>query len=172
MSAWTVIAHREVPSAQQDIEFANIPQTYDDLLLVLSTRTTSPTTGGAVIRINGVDTNRTRRTLNGDGSSATSNTDASDFRSVESGATASTFSSYEAYFPNYRGSTNKSYLVTGVTENNATGANQQIIAGLWSVTDAITNLTLRGNSGTDFAQYSSATLYGITKGSSGGVSVS
>ena len=48
----------------------------------------------------------------------------------------------------------------GVMENNATEAYQNLVAGLWSNTSAITSLTLAKSTG-NFVQYSSASLYGI-----------
>jgi hypothetical protein len=60
-----------------------------------------------------------------------------------------------------------------VTENNATNANQGISAGLWSNNAAISSIRLfYTGSSNDIATGSSATLYGILKGSSGGVTVS
>jgi hypothetical protein len=76
-----------------------------------------------------------------------------------SSATASTFGSGLIYIPNYAGSTNKSYLTDWVTENNATAAYAGFTAGLLSNTAAITDVTLTGS----FVQYSTATLYGISK---------
>jgi hypothetical protein len=73
--------------------------------------------------------------------------------------TASSFSSGEIYIPNYAGSTNKSYSIDSVTEQNATGALAELIAGLWSQTAAITQITL---SSSNFQQYSTAYLYGVS----------
>jgi hypothetical protein len=125
------------------------------------------------VKINTSTSNLTGRSLFGNGSSTSS-------YAVTSGAfaygpaataTASTFGNFSLYFPNYAGSTNKSYSTDGVGENNATEANQVITAGLWSQTTAINAIALYASSG-NLAEYSSATLYGITKGSSGGVVVS
>jgi hypothetical protein len=158
---------------QASIDFTSIPSTYTDLMVVLSARTTNAAAGDAIlVAFNGVTTNLSSRRLQGDGSSATSSTYASAFQPIVDGntSTASTFGNYTMYIPNYAGSTNKSFSVDAVNENNATAATQQIWAGLWSQTTAINQLTFTGQS-VNFVQYSTASLYGITKGSSGGVTV-
>ena len=76
------------------------------------------------------------------------------------GYTASTFGNAELYIPNYTSSNNKSFSADSVTENNATAAYSQLIAGLWSNVTAITSLSLAPSSGT-FVQHSTATLYGV-----------
>jgi hypothetical protein len=175
MSAWTVIGHVEVGSGgAAEIEFLSIPQTYDDLLLLVSARTTNAATNdNLILIINGVTTNQSRRRLNGTGSAAQSSSSATSIGLQVNGdtSTASTFGNASLYIPNYRASQSKSFSIDGVTETNATEAFTNLIAGLWASNDAITSLELDGD-GTDFKQYSSATLYGITKGSSGGVVVS
>lgn len=146
------------------IEFAGIPQTYTDLKAVLSVRSSD---GGGSFRVypNGATTNLSSRRLEGSGSAASSTSEASNivvYAVTLSSYTASVFSNIEIYIPNYAGSTNKSVSVDGVMENNATESYQNLVAGLWSNTAAITSLTLTKTTGT-FVQYSSASLYGISK---------
>jgi hypothetical protein len=176
MSAWTVIAHTELASAQAEITFmsvGDIPSTYTDLYLVVSARSTA--SGGTKklqIKFNGSDANFSTRVLQGTGSSVSSYTETNYLGEQTIPAnTADTFASFSVYIPNYRSSTNKSFSSDAVNENNATTAYPTIIAGLWSQTAAITSITLVGQD-PNLAQYTSATLYGITKGSSGGVTVS
>jgi hypothetical protein len=76
-----------------------------------------------------------------------------------------------AYMPNYRVSASKSVSVDGVEENNATSAVSHIGAGLWNSNNAISSITLNFGAG-NFMANSSATLYGVTSGTSGGVTVS
>jgi hypothetical protein len=146
------------------IDFTSIPSTYTDLKIVLSSRDSS--VGGFAFNIsfNGVTTSRTSRWIEGDGASAISysTTNALGGYNTLATQTASTFASSEIYIPNYAGSNNKSFGVESVQENNATTAYMVMGAGLWSSTAAITSITLTSNSGT-FVQYSSATLYGISK---------
>jgi hypothetical protein len=175
MSAWTVIAHTELGSAQTSIEFSSIPATYTDLVCVLSTRTANAAIGEVInILFNGSSSNISARLLYGAGSGSPVSSTSTSNMGFTSGAdaTASTFGNAIIYIPNYAGSTNKSFSADSVSENNATTAYQVLIAGLWSQTTAINSLTFDPGNNANFVQYSSATLYGILKGSSGGVTVS
>ncbi len=149
-----------------EIEFASIPQTYTDLLIFYSARDNqSGSTGNDNgIKFNGSSSSFTGRRLLGNGASASSDTVAPYAGSSTSGGvTASTFCNNYIYIPNYTGSTNKSYSVDSVTENNATTAYQILYAGLWSNTAAITSVTIVRPSTFNFVQYSTAYLYGIIK---------
>ena len=88
------------------------------------------------------------------------------FDTIGNTATANTFNSTTFYIPNYAGSTNKSFSFDQVNENNTTAANQVLGSVLWSNTAAITSISLT-SPGYNFVQYSTASLYGITKGSGG-----
>jgi len=179
MSAWTRIQHIEVPSGgQASIVFSSIPATYTDLKVVLSARTDSSTfvvVDTAILYFN-TDTsstaNYTMRTLWGDGTNATSDTTKRGAFITGATATSSTFGSVQYYIPNYTAAVNKSVSIDGVSETNGTTAYQGIHAWLWSNTAAIDTITLKAETGGNFVQYTSATLYGILKGSSGGVTVS
>ena len=145
------------------MSFSSIPSTYTDLCLKISARgTQSAAYATYTLSFNGSTSNRSMRQLYGSGSSVTSSTEPSNIGTdaVGANATANTFSNTEIYIPNYAGSTNKSLSIDGVTENNATEAYTELYAALWSNTAAINSVTLTPLSGT-FAQYSTATLYGI-----------
>lgn len=170
----TLIAHTELGSAQAEIVFSSIPATFTDLLCVFSVRSAGAQQDFG-LKFNTSTANFSNRYLIGAGSgSPFSGTSPANFLGVlvGSGQTASTFANGQLYVPNYAGSSNKSYSVDSVGENNATAAYQNILAGLWSQTTAINSLSIYQINGNDVAQYSSATLYGITAGSSGGVVVS
>jgi len=153
------------------IDFTSIAGTYTDLQIVLSVRSTGSTNREVYIRPNGLSTNLTARYLEGSGASAYSGTIAGFVGTACSSAgTSNTFSNISIYLPNYAGATNKSYSVDSVEENNATTAYQDIVAGLWSSTAAITSISIVLGA-SSFAQYSTASLYGILKGS-GGATVS
>lgn len=147
------------------IAFTSIPQTYTDLKLVLSGRSTiaENAVSGA---FNGSTANFSNLILFGNGSSAASNRPGGGtgnntvmYQNLST-ETASVFSNCELYIPNYAGSTNKSFFSNSVQENNGTTSYQLFLAGLWSQTAAITSITLTIAAG-NFAQYSSASLYGI-----------
>lgn len=166
-----IIEHIELASAQSSIEFTSIAADYTDLLIKFSLRN-SVDTGAGTLTFNTSGGTYTRRRLTGDGSSATSAVYSFDYYCGASSFTSSTFGNGEIYIPNAFGSTAKSYSSDSVTENNATTSYQGLIAGLWSGTDAITSIKLTPGSGGNWIAASSATLYGITSGSSGGVTVS
>ena len=163
----TLIQRKEVGAGgAASIEFTNIPQTYTDLYLVFSIRTNRSSNQDTVgLNINGVSTNRTYRRLRGSGSAASSASGSTTELGFIDGntATSNTFGNGSMHIPNYTASQNKVISADSVDENNATAANQAIYGGLWSSTDAITSLELVSLLGTGLLQYSSASLYGVSK---------
>jgi hypothetical protein len=172
---YTLIAHTELTSAQANIEITSIPATFTDLLLVLSLRsTTGSTWTDGKLEFNNVTTGYSFRVLYGPGSgSGASFTETGlNMRVPGASSTANTFGSQSIYIPNYRSSAQKSVSIEQVTENNGTEALQLIGAGLSDITAVISSIKTTTTNGTNYAIGSSATLYGITAGSSGGVVVS
>jgi hypothetical protein len=147
-----------------NIEFTSIPGTYTDLAVKLSGRSTT-SDADMYISYNSNTSNYSRRVLRGNGSAASSTSGSDRYIGTidSSGETASTFANWEIYVPNYAGSNNKSYSIDSVYENNATQAFQYLVSGLWSDTSAITSIKLEFIAAGTFAQYSTATLYGIKK---------
>jgi hypothetical protein len=172
---YTLIAHTEVGSGgAANITFTSIPATFTDLVIVFSNRSTAAQgVGGAAgqIQFNTYATDPTSRALRGQGSGSPASFTFPQFVTNASDSTSSTFGNASIYITNYASSAAKSISIDSVSENNATFAEQQINAMLWSVTSAITSIRLITFSG-NLAEFTSATLYGITAGSSGGVVVS
>jgi len=148
-------------------DFTSIPSTYTDLLLVYSVRESQ---SAAMLDLNFYFNNSTsgysERMLYGTGSAAASaNTSGGLFNwgvGTGSSATANSFASGQLYISNYAGSSNKSLIGDYVGETNATAANAQLHAGLWSNSAAITSIQIKPQSSTGtLVQYSSAYLYGI-----------
>lgn len=156
------------------IDFTNIPQTpYTDLIIVFSGRSNSSTGGATVyLKPNGATTNGSRRMMVGDGVNVYSYSGADFETGAQNGgnSTANTFGNQMIYVPNYTGSSNKIWASDSVYEQNATGANLTLEATLWSNTAAITSISITTSSA-NWVQYSTAYLYGLTKGS-GGATVS
>lgn len=146
-----------------------IPQTYTDLQLLVSVRTTGSSDPTVRIRFNSNSSNYTYIQLYANGSAAYSGTQAGVTSGTtfmyggygdNSGNTANTFSNHEIYIPNYTSSNYKSCSIDSVNEDNSSSALQFLVAGLWSDTSAITSIVL--SQGTDnYAQYSTFYLYGI-----------
>jgi len=150
------------------MDFTSIPSTYTDLVIKASVRDSSAGTTPALKIVFNSDTgsNYTYRLLYGDGSTPASLSGTLAF--TYNGAvtttiqTSNTFASNEIYIPNYRSSANKSTSVDAVQENNGTAAIAGLVANLWNNTNAITSITL-SSAGSNFVQYSTATLYGVSK---------
>ena len=149
-----------------NIEFTSIPNTYTDLKVVYSARSNrSDVSDHVLIQFNSSATSLSGRRLTGNGALALSYTVTSGPAGEATGnnATANTFGNAEVYIPNYAGSANKSFSADGVAETNAVSVGCDLDAGLWSNTNAITSLKLLPEVGSLFLQYSTATLYGISK---------
>jgi hypothetical protein len=148
------------------ISFTSIPATYTDLVVMLSTRLTG-NAGGMYLTFNGSSSSYSGKRLGASGASTVysdSNAGLTDklfVRAEDTRATASTFASTQIYVPNYASSNNKSVSYESVAEDNGTTYNGiELNAGLWSNSAAITTVTVVPEAG-NFAQYSTATLYGI-----------
>jgi len=152
------------------IDFTNIPQTYTDLVLKISARTSA---SGNVIDLriragNGsVDTgsNYSYVELTAIPSAAivaggAGTTDRFNTIHPGSSATASMFGSVDVYIPSYTSSNKKSMSTDAVTENNSSNVQLRLQGWLWSGTSAINTISIYPASGT-LDQYSTATLYGV-----------
>jgi hypothetical protein len=148
-----------------NIDFTSIPSTYTDLQLVFTARNTGSSNVFTQMTFNGNATSYSYCGLYGNGSSVSSFSASTTYIYVgdmdSSTYTANTFSSESVYVSNYAGSTNKSVSIDSVNENNAAAAAAYLTAGLWSNSSAINRITLTPGGG-NYAQYSTATLYGIS----------
>jgi hypothetical protein len=153
------------------VTFSGIPQTgYTDLVVKISARNdASNVAGGVWLYPNGSSANMTGRILAGTGSVAVSGTDTKVYGYTNSAnSTASTFGNIEFLIPNYTSSNYKSISVDAVMENNATEGRQGLMAGLWSITSAITSLEFQTfnnstSAAANFVSGSTFYLYGVAK---------
>lgn len=151
------------------IDFTSIPQTYTDLLVKMSTRTNG--TGGNLRNtLAGITSGvYSEKALYGSGSGSaasfgnTSQAFSATIYTDNTNHTASTFASSEWYIPNYTTATNKSFSTDSVVESNAVGVLAVLGAGLMANTSAVTSISIASISPDVFVQYSTATLYGISK---------
>lgn len=151
------------------IAFTSIPQTYTDLMMVMSIRTNRASVADyAAVSFNSSTSSFSLRLLIGDGSTVSSNsyTTSPDSRivgqAVGDSSTASVFSNGSLYIPNYASSNYKSYSFDAARENNTSGNEMSLGAGLWSDTAAITSIAITSWGSATLLQYSSASLYGIS----------
>lgn len=151
-----------------NIEFTSIPGTYTDLLVNFSGRANDIRAAGGFackMEFNGATTNLSSRWIRGSGSAVSNNTETiiAQIMSAASDDTSSTFGNSYVYIPNYASSNNKSVSIDGVEETNGSQAYATLSAGLWANSAAITSIKILPIVATLFVQYSTATLYGISK---------
>jgi hypothetical protein len=183
MSAMTLIQTITVGSGgAASIEFTSIPQTFTDLLVKFSLRTTLEFGlhfDDMGMRLNGDTGNnyldRVLRTREGAVGSFIGNP--SNFMGLyeasASGAPASTFGTGEVYIPSYRSSSSKVASTEGYSASNSTSQVQAgLVASLWTGSAGVNAIRLYSRNARNLVEFSTATLYGITAGSSGGVVVS
>jgi hypothetical protein len=169
-----LIETKTLGATAASIEFTSIPQTFTDLVVLVSARSNGSSFGR--IEFNGVstgDSGSSRRELSGNGSVASSGGGVGSllFPINISSYTANTFGNASIYIPNYTASVNKSLSIDAVIENNATAVALYIIAGLWPITTAISSVKI-DNFTDSLVAGSTVSLYGITKGSDGIVTTS
>ena len=157
-------------SSQASVTFSSIPQTYTDLVLRLSARTSN----SAIINTINVQFNNDTSTnysftrilgQSADGTSSRETSVAPTYILYVNGdtSTANTFSNGEMYIPNYTIATNKPQNSFTTLEHNATtGATIGGYAHLWRNAAAITGVTLSITQGGNFLSGSSFFLYGIS----------
>jgi hypothetical protein len=166
-NTYEAIATVEVGSGgAATIEFTSIPATYTDLVLRASVRSSNATTQDDMyLRFNGdTGSNYSDRAIYSSNGTSAASLSHSSIGFLFTGSidgttsTASTFTSTDFYIPNYTSANYKSVSQDIANENNATAGWLGMFAGLWASTSAITSITL---SNSPFAEYSTATLYGI-----------
>jgi len=177
--SFELIESKTLGTAQASIEFTLIPSTFTDLVVLLSSRNSGASNDNEITRLRfNTDTgnNYSWRRLMGTGSGvdsvAASSTDyILGSRTPNNGRTANTFDNAQFYVPNYTSGVAKSVSVDFVEENNATAAFQGIVAGLWTGTTAINSIQISIITG-NYVVGTTASLYGVLKGSDGIVTTS
>ncbi len=150
------------------ITFSNIPQTYQDLYISVSSRST--TSGNAnsikVYNINGDTGNNYSYTgLFGDGTNTGGLRQSGiSFMLLGGYTTALTAGVYEISTLNFNNYTSTTQFKTMLARRNSAGTVGYVAtaAGSWRNTAAITSITIAQQVG-DFANASTATLYGIAR---------
>lgn len=157
--------------AASTITFNNIPQTFDDLLIVGSARTTETgqTWSQCDFRVNGISSTIYSKTSYYGYNAGTTGTDrATNQNAVPLGwfnapnSTANIFGYAETLISNYsKSGIFKSVFSDAVTENNSTGGLIIKTSGLIQLSSPITSITLINNA--TWTQHSSFTIYGIAR---------
>jgi hypothetical protein len=145
------------------ISFSSIPQTYTDLMILISAKTTDANWSYIKIGFNGSTASFADKQLLSD--SATSYSQSNNrFVSFVPGTNQGTsvFGAANLYVPNYTSTTSKTYVAEGASPSNGLTGYPSSEGGIWSVSSAITSIELTMNVG-NYAEFSSASLYGISK---------
>jgi hypothetical protein len=165
-NTYELISSYTATGSVASIDFTSIPSTFTDLLVKVSGRAVATSSYPNVrVRFNSdTGANYKWRRIYGDGTGATSDSNSSDTGALVgliagSNETANTFSNFEFVIPNYLSSNQKSISSDAVSENNSATSYSYLLASLWTGTSAITSISLY--SSYNFAQYSTAYLYGI-----------
>lgn len=150
------------------ISFTSIPSTYKHLQIRWISRSSAAGADGHRISLNSDTTSGNYKThyLRGDGSSATADVPSTtsyaySYMFSGSGETANVFGAGVVDLLEYT-NTNKYKTIRnlGGYDNNGSG-NIFFNSSLWMNTNAITSITLTCQNGGNYAQYSTAALYGI-----------
>jgi len=172
---YTLIQKTTLNASAASITFSSIPQTFTDLVVMMSVRSANAADRVELYltvnsdtaanyssrRIQGYDSSSV---LSAASSSVAPTSNASFGRITGATSTASTFSNVSLYIPNYTSSNQKSMSIDWNQENNSsTSWSVGASAVLYSGTAAITSLSFSVESSGTFAQYSSVSLYGVAK---------
>ena len=160
---------KATPTSGYSLTITNIPQTYTDLLVVISGRNNlAAWDDNAENRLNSSATTYTSTVLatnnNGTAVNVYSSSESMNtfYGLTLAGAsnTSNTFASIEYYIPNYTSSQQKIVSITGVVEANAQYRGLiQTRAVLWSQTAAVSSIYFVGNG--EFIAGTRIDIYGI-----------
>lgn len=170
-ATYTLIASNTLSSSAASVSFSAIPNTFTDLVLRLSARSSNAGRNDVVnMEFNANSSALYSTTIlygqgggGGLGSLRNSNATYTRIGYYISGdtTTSSTFGSQEFYIPNYTASQNKAISGFGVSENDASVQDLAVTAGLFRDTTAISSIKLTLLTGPNFMSGSSFFLYGI-----------
>lgn len=179
--AMQLIQHLELSSSTTLFTLNNIPNTYNDLMIVASLKgglSTSYQYDDGGIRFNNDSTSSylttwmRRRDTSVQASSNYSFITLGGLYSMTAQGANNLFSTTTLYIPNYADNKPKVWQNDGVTSTaTANGVQHAILAGLWNNTSAINRIDIFSLNNQPVLAYSSMTLYGITHGSDGTTTV-
>lgn len=164
-TTYEAIATATLSSPAASITFSSIPQTFTDLILKISARSSAAGTNWTFIGINGGSDSESTllHVLNFGGSIYGQTYSSLRTPITNTSLTANTFSNNEIYFSDYTGATKKTISGDGVQESNTADYELQAAVYEWPYSAAITQLVLTTDGAVNFATNSSATLYGVKK---------
>ena len=159
-NTYQLISSNVLSSSAPSITFSAIPAIYKDLIIKYSAKGDNEggINGTLKIEFNGDTDVSFYDTLmiigNGSGGAPTAGINNEKILIQMSGQTADGFGTGEIYIPSYLAS-------FGVSESNTSAAAMMVTAGLYANSVAISSITIKQNSGTNFISGSSFYLYGV-----------
>ena len=174
MAVFTVIDHTELGAAASSYDVTSIPASYDHLYLEYSARSDRAAAYRDFpdITLNAdTGTNYSATYLFTSRSTPSSyrytgQASIKDLEMTAASSTADTFGVGTVWIPNYANTANFKQILARSAAEGATTTDYQwglnCVAGLWSDTSAVDQITLTPQSGDNFVQYSTFTLYGVT----------
>jgi hypothetical protein len=151
---YDLIASNVLGSSASSIEFASISGSYRDLVIIVTA--TNSSLAQLRVRPNGLTTNLSSVTAEGNGTTTASNTYANIGEMGLFNNLSSEISVQTIQFMDYATDKHKTVLM----RTNRAGGGVSMIAGRWASTSAITSIVLAPDGGT-FNTGSSFYLYGI-----------
>lgn len=171
-NTYTRLASRTIgPGPAYQVALDNIPQTYSDLKVVILARSDFNATwdNGVGVFFNNAPTSQNYGSTwfrgTGTGTSSSRTLDIVTYMGLDNAtnSTSNVWTSYELYIPNYSATTfRKSFTMAAVSESNTNTAYQQVTAGSWTQTSAISRIDFYGGQG-NFIAGSRFDLYGILR---------
>lgn len=153
------------------IEFNSIPQTFTDLLIVLSVKSTGSNGAEMAVGVNGTIGNMTTRFIKGDGSSSISQAFGGQSDILLESNSSTPFGLVQIYIPNYTStSTQKIIISEGFSEGDST-CFQLLSATINASNAAVTSVLFRPVYTAYFQQYSSMSIFGISNSGATGATV-
>jgi hypothetical protein len=163
-STYTPIATTTLTTSTTTVTFSSIPSTYTDIIIVASTKTTTPAYQ-PILRFNSdTATNYSATAVSGNGSSAVSTRHTSQNGIyVNPGAgTGGTVGNFMPWIISVQNYSNTTTYKTALARFNNPDAIVNALVGMWRNTAAISTISLTAESGSgDFQSGSTFTLYGI-----------
>lgn len=166
-STYTPIATQTLSSDTGIVTFSSIPQTYTDLIFVVSGKASSATFDISAIRVNSITSGYSRTYYESNGSTPTTGRGTSEI-SIRAGYLPGTnytsqFSSDIYHFMNYSNtSLNKEVLCICGAFNTSTNFNTLRQVSYIPTSAAITQITIQTANGANLRTGSTFTLYGVT----------
>ena len=158
-NTFLLIEKKILTSPAASVEFTSIPQTFTDLVLLISARASANNDYGTYLKFNGSTTDFSAKYMYANVPSAPVSGNAARYIGTVSGSTY--WTSIRMYFPNYSGNKTKAYSSSAIAGRYNAGNHLNLIAGYRDNVAPITSISIdigQDNFTTDTTMY----LYGIS----------